>query len=123
MVCNNHDKLAGNSGKKYISLCSGMISGPASGYTHVGFKMVDLPLHNRPDFIEGGPFIRIPLDSWKHAEVHVIVGIGGSALLSGAAGLFTAADPLPFYHADFGTAPFITVSTPFFMTVPEVLHI
>lgn len=122
-VCDDYRKLSGNSGQKYVCLGSGVIPRPAPGNTHIDFKVVDCPFHNRPDFIKGDPFVRIPLDSWKHAEIHVFIGIGGPAFLSSAARLFTVADPLPFYHVDLRTAPFIAVSPPFFMTMPKIFHI
>lgn len=100
-----------------------MIACSASGNTHIDLKMVDCAFHNRPDFIEGVPFLCIPLDSWKHAEIHVFIGIGGSAFFSSATRCFTVADPLAFYHVDLRTAPFIAVSSSFFTTMSEVLHI
>ena len=95
-VCDDHSKLAGNPGQKYICFCSDVITRPAPGNTHIDFKVVDCPFHNRPDFIKGFPFVRIPLDSRKDAEIHVFVGIGGPALLSGATRFRTVADPLSF---------------------------
>ncbi len=108
-VGDDHGKLAGNPGEEYIRFRSGMIPGLSPGNTHVGFEMVNAPFHDGPDFIKGNPFIRIPLDTGKHTEVHIFVSIGCASLLSGAAGLLTIAYPLPFYHVDFWADPFVAV--------------
>ena len=122
-MCDNHGKLAGNPCQEHISLGRGVIADPATSDTHVDFKVVDCPFHNRPDFIEGVPFICIPLDSGKHPEPHIAVGIGGPALPGSAAGILTIADPLALYHVDFRADPFIPVSPPLFMAMPGILHI
>ncbi len=44
--------------------------------------MVNAPFHDGPDFIKGNPFIRIPLDTGKHTEVHVFVSIGCAPFLA-----------------------------------------
>ena len=106
---NNYSKLAGNPGKEHVRFCSGMVTGFPSGDTHVCFEMVNGPLHDRPYFIEGIPFVRIPLDAGEHAEVHVVVSISGTPFFGTAAGIFAVADPLAFHHVDFRADPFIPV--------------
>ena len=59
-----------------------MAAGFPSGDTHVGFEVVNAPFHNSLDFIKGNPFIRIPLDTGKHTEIHVFVSIGCASLLA-----------------------------------------
>lgn len=86
-----------------------MVTGFPPGDTQVGFEIVDAPFHDGPDFIKGNPFIRIPLDARKHTEIHVFVGICGVSFFSRAARGFTIADPLPLYHVDFWTDPFVAV--------------
>ena len=122
-VRNNDSQLAGNPCKKNICLRSGMVPGFPPGDTHVSLEMVDSPLHGRPYLIEGNPFIGIPLDTGKHAEVHVFVSIGGTPFFSGAAGILTIAHPLPFYYVDFRADPFVTVRTPFLVAMPGVFHV
>lgn len=122
-VGDDHGKLAGNPGEEYICFHSGMIPGLSPGDTHVGFEMVNGTLHNGSDFIKRNPFIRIPLDTWKHTEVHVFVSIGCVPLFSGAAGLLTITYPPPFYHVDFWADPFVAVGPPFLMAVPGVFHV
>lgn len=100
-----------------------MIACPASGDTHIDFKMVDCPFHNCPDFIERVLFVRVSLDSREHPEVHVFIGIGSTPFLSGAAGFLTVADPRPVYHVDFRTDPFVPVGASFFMAVPGIFHV
>lgn len=74
-------------------------------------------------FIEGNPFIGIPLDAGEHAEVHVFISVSGASFFSRAAGFRTATDPLPFYHVYFRADPFATVRTAFFMAVSGVFHV
>lgn len=120
---NNDSQLAGNPGKKNIRFRSGMVPGLPSGDAHIGFEVVNGTFHNSPYFIEGNPFIRIPLDTGKHTEVHVFVSIGGTPLFGGAARFRAVAYPLAVYHADFGADPFVTVRTAFFMAVSGVFHV
>ena len=93
-VGNNYSKTAGNPGEEHIRFRSGMITGFPSGNTHVGFEMVNSPLHDCPDFIEGIPFVRIPLNAQKRAEVHVVVSISGATFFCSAAWFLTIAYPL-----------------------------
>lgn len=78
-VCNDYGELAGNLGQEYIRFCSGMVPRFPSSDTHVGLKVVDGPFHDCPYFVKRIPFAGIPLDAWKHAEVHVFVNIGDTA--------------------------------------------
>ena len=120
---NNNGKLTGNPGKEHIRFRSGMVSGFPSGDTHVGFEMVNGPLHDRPDFIEGNPFVRTPLDAGKHAEVHVFVSISSAAFFGSAAWILTITYPLSFDHVYFWADPFVAVRASFFMAVPGIFHI
>lgn len=43
-------------------------------------------------FIERILFVRIALDTWKHAELYILVDVSSSPLLCGAAGFFTITD-------------------------------
>ena len=79
------------------------------GSTHIAFEMVDGAFHNGSYFIEGSPFVRIPLDAREHAEVHVFVSVSGASSFGCAAGFLTIADPLPLYHMYFGADPFVAV--------------
>ncbi len=108
-VGNDRGKLAGKPGEEYIPFRSSMIPGHSPGDTHVGFKMVNAPFHDDPDFTKRNPFIRIPLDTGKHTEVHVFVNISCAPLFSGAAGILATAYPLPFYYVDFWADPFVAV--------------
>lgn len=100
-----------------------MITGFPPGDAHVGLEMVNGTFHGSPCFIKGVPFIRITLNAGEHAEIHVVVGISGTSLFCGGAGLLAVADPLSFYHMDFGTNPFEPVRAPFFMAASGVFHI
>lgn len=60
---NNYGKLAGNPGEEYISFRSGMVSGLSPGDAHVGFEVVDDPLHDGLYLVERISFIGIPLDA------------------------------------------------------------
>lgn len=78
---NNDSKLAGDCCQKDIRFGSCMVPAAFASNTHIGLEMVDSPFDTGPDFIEGIPFRRIPLDSWEHTEFHVFVGISGPAFL------------------------------------------
>ena len=119
----NDGKLAGNPGEEYIGFRSGVVTGLSPGDTHIGLEMVNGPFHNGPYFIEGNPFIGIPLDAGEHAEVHVFISVSGASFFSRAAGFRTVTDPLPFYHVYFRADPFVTVRTAFFMAVSGVFHV
>lgn len=67
-MCYDDGKLAGNPGEKSVRFCGGMVSGMPACDTHVDFKVVDGPFHNRADFIEPVPFRRITLDAGKHPQ-------------------------------------------------------
>ena len=108
-VRNNDCQLAGNPGKKNIRFGRCVVSGLPPGSTHIDLEMVDSVFHNGPYFIEGNPFIRIPLDAWEHAEVHIFVSVSGVSFLSRSAGLLTIADPLPFNHVYLRADPFVAV--------------
>jgi hypothetical protein len=118
----NDSKLASDAGKEYICFSGFMISGMSSCDAHIHFEVVDCPFYRSSYFIERIPFIRIALDTWKHAEFHILVGVSGSAFLCGAAGFFTVTDPFSFYHMYFGTAPFHAVGTTFFLRKTTVFH-
>lgn len=85
--------------------------------------MVDGAFHNGSYFIEGNPFIRIPLDAREHAEVHIFISVSGASFFSCAAGFLTVADPLPLYHVYLGADPFVAVRAPFLTAVPGVFHV
>ena len=122
-MCDNHCDLAGNTGKEYISLGSGVVSRLAASDTHVGLKMVDGTFHNSADFVKGDPFIRIPLDAREHAEIHVLISVSGTPLFSGAARVFAVTYPFAFDHMNIWADPFVPVGTAFFMAVPCEFHI
>ena len=122
-MCNNDSELAGNACQEHISLCGHMIAGHSSGNAHVGLEVINGPFHDGPDFIEGTPFIGIPLDTGEHAEVHVLVSISGTPLFGGAAGSLAVTDPFPIYHVDFRAAPFVTVSASFFVAMSCKFHV
>lgn len=86
-----------------------MVPGFSPGSTHIAFEMVDGAFHNGSYFIEGSPFVRIPLDAREHAEIHVFVSVSGTSFFGRAAGFLTIADPLPLYHMYFGADPFVAV--------------
>lgn len=119
----NDSQLAGNPGKKHICFCSDMVTGFPPGDAHAGFEMVNGPFHNSPYFIEGNPFIGIPLDAGEHAEVRVFVSVSGTSSFRRTAGLLTITDPLPFYHMDFRTDPLVAVRASLLMAVPRVFHV
>lgn len=68
-VCNDDGKLACNSGKKEICFCCPVVAGFSARNVHVDFQVVDGTFHNAPDCVKGIPFIGIPLDAGKHAEI------------------------------------------------------
>lgn len=74
--------------------------------------------HNSSYFIEGSPFVRIPLDAWEHA-----VRVSGTSFFGCAAGFLTIADPMPLYHVYFRADPFVAVWAFFLMAVPGVFHV
>ena len=121
-MCNDDGKLACNAGKEYIGFGGGMAAGFSSGNTHVDFQVVNGTFHNGSDLVKGNPFIRIPLDTGKHAEVQIFVSISGTPFLCRGTGIFTVADIFPLYHVHFGTDPFDAVSTSFFVGNTTILH-
>ena len=88
----NDSKLASDAGKEYICFSGFMISGMSSCDAHIHFEVVDCPFYRSSYFIERIPFIRIALDTWKHAELYILVDVSSSPLLCGAAGFFTITD-------------------------------
>lgn len=40
-----------------------MVTNPSFGNAHADFKVVDRPLHNGSDLVNGNTFFRIPLDA------------------------------------------------------------
>ena len=62
------------------------------------------------------------MNSWEHTEIQVFVCISGAPFDGGGAGIFTIADIFSFYHVNFGTNPFDTVSTSLFMGNTTILH-
>lgn len=84
--------------------------------------MIDRTFYDGPDLIKRVPLIGIPLDPGKFTEVHVFIGISGTAFFRSAARILAVADILPFNHMDFGTAPFFAVGPSFFVTMPEMFH-
>ena len=80
--CNNHGKLAGNSGKKNICFRGCMVSGVLTSNAHIGFEVVDGSFYGSSYFIEGIPFNGITLNPRKHAKFHVFIGVSSSALLN-----------------------------------------
>ncbi len=120
---NDDGKLAGNPGEEYICLRSGMVTGFPPGDTYVSFEVADSTFHDGPYFIEGIPFVRIPLDAGEHAEVHVVVSISGTPFFGTAAGIFAAAYPLTFHHVDLRAYPFVPVRATFFVAVLGIFHV
>lgn len=100
-----------------------MVAGHPSSNAHVGLEVVDGSFHDGSDFIKGTPFLGIPLDAGEHAEVHVLVSVSGAPFFGSAAGFLAVTDPLPIYHVDFRTDPFVPVGTAFFVAVPCVFHV
>lgn len=121
-MCNNNGELAGDSGKENVRLCGQMVSCMPPGNAHVDFKVVNGSFDSRAYFIEAVPFFRIPLDTGKHPQLHVFIGIGCPAFFGSGAGVFTVTYPLPFYHMNLWAAPFDTFSTSFFFGNAEVFH-
>ena len=121
-MCNNNGELAGNPGKEDIRFCGQMVSCMSPGNAHVDLEVVNGSFDNRAYLIEAVPFLRIPLDTGKHPQFHVFIGIRSPALLGGGTGVFTVTYPLPFYHMDLRAAPFDTVSTSFFFGNAEIFH-
>lgn len=99
-----------------------MVSGVLTSNAHIGFEVVDGSFYGSSYFIEGIPFNGITLNPRKHAKFHVFIGVSSSALLSCTARMFTLTDPLCVFHANFRTAPFDTVGTPFFTRNATILH-
>ena len=122
-MCDDHSDLAGNTGKEYICLGCGVVSGFAACDTHVGLKVVDGAFHNGADFVKGEPFIRIPLDTGEHTEIHVLISVSGTSLFSGAARVLAVTYPFAFDHMDFRAYPFIPVGMSLLMAVAGILHI
>lgn len=122
-VSNDYGELTGNPGKEYVRFRRNMVPRLASRNTHIGLEMINSPFHNGPDLVKGIPFIGIPLDTGKLAEIHVFVSIGGTPLFCRAAGVLAVADIRPLYHMDLGTAPFFAVSPPFLTTVTKIFHV
>ena len=83
---NNYRKLAGNACQEYVGLRGYMVTNLSSGDEHVVLEVIDGSFHDGCDFIEGMPFIRIPLNAGEHAEVHVFVSVSGTPFFGGAAG-------------------------------------
>lgn len=121
-VCNDNGKLAGNPSKEDIRFCGQMVPCVSPGNAHVDLKVVNGSFDNCAYLVEADPFFRIPLDTGKHSQFHVFVGIRCPALLGCGTGVFTVAYPLPFYHMNLWTAQFDTVSTSFFFGNTEVFH-
>ena len=119
---NNYRKLAGNACQKDICLCGGMVPSFSSSNTHVGFKMIDGSFDNGSDLVKRGPFLRVSLNTGKHAEIYIFIGISGAAFFGSTAGIFTVTDPCPFLIAHFGAAPFDTVSPSILPCDTQVLH-
>lgn len=96
-MCNNDCQLAGNSGKKHIRFCSGMITGFPSDDVHVGFEMVNDPLHNGSYFImERCPFVGVSLNAGKHAEIHDFVSVSGASFFAALHGSLQSRAHCPF---------------------------
>ncbi len=121
-MCNNDGKLACDSGKKNIRFCGQMVLRMPSGNTHVDLEVVNGSFDNRAYLIEAAPFFRIPLDTGKHPQFHVFIGIRCPSLFCGGTGFFTITYPLSFYHMDLWTAPFDAVSALFFFSSTTVFH-
>lgn len=89
-MCNNNGELAGNPGKENIRFCGQMVSCMPPGNAHVDFKVVNGHFDNRAHLIEAVPFFRIPLDTGKHPQFHVFIGIRCPAFFCGGTGGFAA---------------------------------
>ncbi len=113
-MCNNNGELAGDSGKKNVRFCGQMISCMPPGNTHVDLKVVNSSFNDYAYLIEAVPSCCIPLDTRKHSQFHVFVGIRCPAFFGSGTGVSTVTYPLPFYHMNFWATPFDTVSTSFF---------
>ena len=120
--CNNNGELAGDSGKDNIRFCSQMIFCMPPSNAHIDHKVVNGSFDERAYLIEAVSFFHIPLDTRKHPQFHVFVGIRCHALSGGGTGTFTVTYPPHFYHMNFWIAPFDTVSTSFFFGDAEVFH-
>ncbi len=84
-MSNDNCELAGDTGQEYIGFGCGMITSPAAGNAHVDFEMVNRPLHDGSDSIGFTPLFGVPLNPGEHTQVHMFVGIGGSAVFGSAA--------------------------------------
>ena len=115
-------KMAGNSSQKHICFCGCMVSGSFTCDAHVGFKVVNCSFYAGSYLIKINPFRGVPLDTWKHTELHVFVGISSSAFLYSGTGIWTVTYSVSFYHTNFRTAPFDTVRTSFFFRDSAVFH-
>lgn len=112
-VCDNDGQLAGNSSKKHIRFRSEMVTGFPFGNAHVGFEMVNGALYNSPYFIEGDPFIGIPLDAGEHAEVHVFIRVRGTSFFAVLHGLLQSQTHCPFTIWTFGQINLTRSGRPF----------
>lgn len=68
-MCDDNGKLAGNTGKKHIRFGSDVVPGFSSGNSHVAFQVVYGPFHSGSGFVNGNPFVGVPLDTGEHAEI------------------------------------------------------
>ncbi len=119
---NNNCQLAGDTCKESISFCGGVVPGFSSGGTHINLKVVDGTFHSSPDPVSVSPFLGITLDTRKHAQLHVFVGVSGPSLFSCAAGMPTLAKPLPLLVPHFRAAPFDAVCASLFFSHAMVFH-
>ena len=93
---NDYRKLAGNAGQKDIRLCGDMVPGFSPGNAHVGFKMIDGSFDNGPDLVKSNPFLRVSLNTGKHTEIHIFIGISGAPFLAVLQGFLQSQIHAPF---------------------------
>ena len=85
-----------------------MVSGLSTSDTHIGFEVIDGTFYNSSYFIDAIPFIRITLDTRKHAQIHVFIGISCPVSFGRAARVIAITNPA-FMIVYFGADSFDTV--------------
>ena len=99
-----------------------MVPGFSSGNTHIDFQVVDGTFHNSSDFVKGIPFIGIPLNAGKHAEIQIFICIGGVPLFGCTARIIAVACPLSFFILHPGASPFNAIRPSFFLCDSKMFH-
>ena len=98
-----------------------MVSGLSTSDTHIGFEVIDGTFYNSSYFIDAIPFIRITLDTRKHAQIHVFIGISCPVSFGRAARVIAITNPA-FMIVYFGADSFDTVRPSIFLCNALVFH-